>query len=675
MAPFKIPLICNKPSDHILLSLISTEDFLHTIMKAFLYRPLNQILTTWFFSIFFLSASATQVLDSLENALNTPGLTPELQIKLCDDLSWEYLSYDASKSKFYASKGIEIAKQQNDLLMTGTLYRTLGIAFYMNSELDTANYFFDIAMDFARKLGDENLEALVDFARANLHNLNGEYDKALELYLKTLPYFEKSGNRQKYRTVIGNIGVLYTSLQNMEMAERYYLASEKLSLEINDQYGLTQAYNGLGIVYSSRKEYEKAMDYAKRSEKIAHEIGDIQTEALAAQTISEVYYAHYNDFTSAEAYAQKALILAKELGYPANIAALLTSLSNMFYHQGKYEECRKYTLEAIATDTTDMNTFSNMAANMVRIGIMTGDSVNAMHYFAVYRRIIDFRAEKEYQSTLMEMEVKYETEQRELKLDGLEKQRKYGIAITTFGAVSSILIIMLLAFRQRIMNHKKTIAEQSVVRLEQEKQLMASQALLEGENAERKRLARDLHDGLGGMLSVVKLNLNNMKGNIIMPEADVPAFQRAIDMLDNSISELRRVAHNLMPETLLRYGLKAALSDFCHGVDVVKLHFYGDDHRIDEKIEVTLYRIFLELVNNALKHAEAEQINVQVILDDNRINLVVQDSGKGFDPALSDPAKTTGLSSIRTRVESLNGQLEIYSAPGKGTEVQVEFRF
>jgi two-component system, NarL family, sensor kinase len=638
-------------------------------------RQVGLIIYAWVFITFFQIKSVAQELDSLEGVLNSSGLSPTEQIKVCDDLSWGYLSYDLAKSKFYAVQGIAIATEQEDQLMAGTLYRTLGIAYYMNSELDSANYYFDIAMGYAHKLGDENLEALVDFARANLYNLNGEYDKALALYLKTRPYFEKSGNKQKFRTVLGNIGVLYTSLQNFEMAEKYYLMSEKISIEIDDQYGLSQAYNGLGIVYASRKEYEKAMDYAKRSEKIAHEVGDVQTEALAAQTISEVYFAHYNDFAAAEEYAKKALLLVNEQGLPYNIAALLNNLSNIYYHQGRYEESKKYALDAIATDTTDMNTYGNMAANVVMNGIYTGDDANALKYFNVYRRVIDFRANKEYQNAIREMEVKYETERKQLKVNALEKQRKLGIAITALGAIFSILIIIVLIFRQRIGNQLRTIAEQKIVRLEHEKRLAASEALLEGENAERKRLARDLHDGLGGMLSVVKLNLNNMKGNIVMPESDVPAFHNAIEMLDGSIRELRRVAHNLMPETLLRYGLKSALSDFCHNAEIVKLHFFGDDHRIDEKLEVAVYRIFLELVNNALKYAEAEQINVQVILEDNRINLVVQDNGKGFDLASVDQLKTTGLSNIRSRVESLNGHLEIYSAPGNGTEAQVEFKF
>jgi len=163
-----------------------------------------------------------------------------------------------------------------------------------------------------------------------------------------------------------------------------------------------------------------------------------------------------------------------------------------------------------------------------------------------------------------------------------------------------------------------------------------------------------------------------MKGNLILPESDVPQFQNALGLLDNSISELRRVARNLMPESLMRYGLRAALTDYCGEIDNVHLHFYGEEQRRDEKIEIALFRIIQELVNNSIKHSGARQINVQMICEERRINLVVQDNGKGFDLKNTDTSKTTGLNSIRSRVESLNGKIDILSSKDNGTEVQIE---
>jgi two-component system, NarL family, sensor kinase len=642
------------------------------IMKALRYRFIQLLILVFLFSVIVMAPVDGQNLDSLENVLRISGLKPENKIKICDDLSWGYLNSDFLKSKSYALQGIAIAENENDLLMTGTLYRNLGVAYYMASILDTANIYLDTAMEYAHKSGDENLEALVDFARANLYNLSGDYTNALALYLKSLPVFEKTGNKQKVRTVLGNIGVLYSSLQNLEQAEKYYLKAEKLSTEINDKWGLAQAYNGLGIIYSGRNEYKKALEYTLRSEKIAHESGDIQTEALAAQTVAEVYFAYYKDFDKAESYAKKGLKLAEELGYPGNIAAMLNSLSNIYFHQGRYDASKEYALRAITTDTTDLNVYSNMAANVVRSGILTGDDKNALKFFNIYRRAIDYRAEREYQNAIMEMQTRYETERKEVKLTSLERQKKLGITIIVLGSVISILVIVILFFRHRNLSNKKNLAEQRVIQLEQEKQLTATQAVLKGETTERARIARDLHDGLGGMLSVVKLKLIDMKGNLILPESDVPQFQNALGLLDNSITELRRVARNLMPESLMRYGLRAALTDYCRDINLVHLHFYGEERRLEEKIEIALFRIVQELVNNSLKHSGAGQINVQLIYEDNRVNLVVQDNGKGFEVNHTDTTKTTGLNSIRSRVESLNGKLDLLSSPGKGTEVNVD---
>jgi signal transduction histidine kinase len=143
-------------------------------------------------------------------------------------------------------------------------------------------------------------------------------------------------------------------------------------------------------------------------------------------------------------------------------------------------------------------------------------------------------------------------------------------------------------------------------------------------------------------------------------------------MLDESISELRRVAHHMMPESLMRYGLKASLTDFCHSIPSVEFHYFGNDQRLDSKLEIAIYRAAHELINNALKHAEATQINVQLIQEDDRISLIIHDNGKGFDPATT--TKGMGLENIRNRIAAYNGSFVVDSTVGKGTEINVEIK-
>lgn len=171
------------------------------------------------------------------------------------------------------------------------------------------------------------------------------------------------------------------------------------------------------------------------------------------------------------------------------------------------------------------------------------------------------------------------------------------------------------------------------------------------------------------MLSVVKFNLPQMESGAVLESLDVSRFSTALGMLDESIQELRRVAHHMMPESLLRYGLKASLTDFSRSLPNVKFHYFGDEQRLPDKLEVMVYRCIHELVNNALKHAEAEQINIQLIQETDRISFTVQDDGKGFDPeAVSEGM---GLRNIRQRVAAFQGEIAIYSSEN-GTEIHVE---
>ena len=168
-----------------------------------------------------------------------------------------------------------------------------------------------------------------------------------------------------------------------------------------------------------------------------------------------------------------------------------------------------------------------------------------------------------------------------------------------------------------------------------------------------------------------------MKGNSIITSENAETFDHALRLLDTSISELRRVAHNLMPETLNRYGLKIALNDFVtemstNQTPVLTFRFFGEEVRYNTQLELTVYRIAQELVNNALKHAQATTINLQLISEPDRVCIQVVDDGKGFDSD-SKQGDGKGLVSIRDRVTANNGHFELESAPGQGTEASIEF--
>jgi two-component system NarL family sensor kinase len=226
--------------------------------------------------------------------------------------------------------------------------------------------------------------------------------------------------------------------------------------------------------------------------------------------------------------------------------------------------------------------------------------------------------------------------------------------------------------------HLQTIQRQRISDLETEKQLTATEAVLKGEEQERTRLAKDLHDGLGGMLSGIKYSMKTMKGNLVMTPGNAQAFERSMDMLDSSIKEMRRVAHNLMPEGLVKFGLDTALKDFCNDINLsgaLKVNYQSiglDQAVIGQTTAITIYRVIQELINNAIKHAAATQAIVQVSKTNGGLSVTVEDDGKGFDPSILKNAKGIGWNNIESRIDFMKGKVDIQSAPGDGTSVLIE---
>ncbi|NJK96425.1 MAG: sensor histidine kinase [Bacteroidales bacterium] len=290
------------------------------------------------------------------------------------------------------------------------------------------------------------------------------------------------------------------------------------------------------------------------------------------------------------------------------------------------------------------------------------------------------------------LEALYQKEKQEREITMLQNEKQINNLLLkrrNVTIVTLIVFMLLLAaiswFIAKSMHQKKVLAEkelqlqkQKLSEIEKQRQLDATLSVLKGEEAERGRMARDLHDGLGGLLSGVKLSLAHAKGNVVLTGDGEAQFDRALSLLDTSMRELRRLAHNMMPEALVKFGLKDAISDFCNSIDCskgmnIKFQFYGIEKRIDSRFEISIYRIAQELVNNALKYSNAADLLVQLILEDSRVHLTVQDNGVGFDTKILNTTKGAGLSNIRSRVESQSGIFEFYSEPDKGTEASVEF--
>ncbi|RYZ48942.1 MAG: sensor histidine kinase, partial [Sphingobacteriales bacterium] len=467
----------------------------------------------------------------------------------------------------------------------------------------------------------------------------GQHRKAVDAGLTGLRL------RKEYKVTTGYVNRQYSSIaQNYEVlgitdsAEYYYTKAIAASKEMKDAFAEGTIYQFITNLYSALGKYDKMLEMANLSLQLARQLNSRTLESTAYYSIAAAYYYNKNS-REARRYIDQSLEIAEA-------DSIRDKLQNGYR-----------LLSYIASSTGDFPLSAKMQGK--------ADSIQQA------------ALNEEVAKSAAELEKKYETEKKEnqIKLQQVTIKQKDTLNYILFGSAAAGLIIALLTWWNY--RNKQKLQRQRIGELETEKQLLATQSLLKGQEDERSRLARDLHDGLGGLLSGVKLQLGAMKGNLILTEQNGRAFNLALSKLDESISEMRRVAHNMMPEALLNMGLQAALQDYCDGLAesqsfAIHTEFHGLEERMEPSVEIVLYRIVQELLNNALKHAQATQIVAQVIRRENQLSITVEDNGRGFSVDKLDQFRTAGLRNIRSRVNYLHGQLDIQSVPGQGTSVHID---
>ena len=491
--------------------------------------------------------------------------------------------------------------------------------------------------------------------------------------MKAMPVYIKTDNREMTALLMSNIAGIHRELGNYKRAV-HYLEQALAMVEENDipRAKMKAYHEAAGVnMFMEGGDIDKAFEYEQAVVELGRRYEMKGYEYVGNHALAIIYARNYLDYSKAEERLEECLRLAESFDDPSFLSGAYSLLSSVYREQERWTECDLSASDSWAIDSVSYESAMNTAMNIVIANIHLGNKEKAFRFLkehnVLWRRFIDTESRR----VIADVEAKYETEKKELRIASLEKENQLVLWLSVAGAVVLLFAIISLLYRHRLSVQKRKTAEQHVHRLQQEKQLVATQALLDGETAERSRLARDLHDGLGGMLSVVKLNLKDVKTH--SQEDDRPGMarlDRAMEMLDSTISELRRVAHHMMPESLIRYGLRVSLEDFCRVIPGANFQYYGEDTRLDGRLEVLIYRCAYELVNNAVKHAEASAINMQLMIDSGIVSLTVQDNGVGFDPR--SVGYGSGLENIRKRISIYNGKLTLVASPGAGTEVTIE---
>lgn len=535
------------------------------------------------------------------------------------------------------------------------------------------------SVDRAREFKDKHYEAIFIANLGNAFMYNAEYEKALAYFQKGVQLFNENREFNYERKINIFISICFFNSENLDKAIEYAKLSAVQSEKASDSVTHCKALGMIGKCYVEKNDFQTAKPFLEQSLNLSERL-NMQVETADNQAnLGRVFHSE-KDYAKAISYSENALKYFTESGNEFYRINTLTFLSTYYKDSKNNSKAIDYLKKAeqLAEKKNMKSHLLLVYAGMATLNRDMEHYKEAYSYLEKQKVLSDSLSSANLKSKLQELDVKFQNAEKTRQILVLEKEQDRQ-KLVIFSLSGIVLVLVLLAYLMyRNYAAKKRINEQKIQQLETQQQLTATEAVLKGEEQERSRLAKDLHDGLGGMLSGIKYSFANMKGNLIMTPDNVHAFDRGMDMLDSSIQEMRRVAHNLMPEALVKFGLDIALKDFCNDINhtgalQVSYQSFGlDEPAIPQTTAIAVYRIVQELINNTIKHSGATHAIVQLSKTGGTITLTVEDDGKGFDPDVLNTSKGIGWENIRHRVNFLKGKLDVNTEPGKGTSVLIE---
>lgn len=631
------------------------------------------------------SVAQTGLPDSIQKMLSTPREDTVTVWRLYhagDNL----LNNNPTAARTILRTALTIAKKLSFKKGELAIIRSYGGSFFTEDNMDSAMFYARERLQTALSSGDSLEIGIAYFNKGSILREQNQFDSALHYSMLGAGIIDGRGDKSILTQVYNEIGNLYVSRADYDKAITYGRKAVALARELKNTTLLATSLTNLSRPYAESKKLEPALQCLTEARQLAHALGDLRIEATVLENLGGVKVVQ-KDFRGAAQYLADCIPLYRQIGSVGGLAVAFRGLAVTRLQAGDFKTA--FALADSALTLSRANNMERETASVLRVisviqyamgnldaGYQSDDESNQV-LEKMLNDILTHQSaalEKKFETAQKEAAIKTLQAEKELQQLSIQKKNTYNYIL--LGSAAGLLLLTALLYRNY--RQKQALQQQRIQELEKEKQLLAAEAVLKGEEKERTRLAKDLHDGLGGMLSGIKYSLNTMKGNLIMTPENQEAFERSMDMLDSSIREMRRVAHNMMPEALVKFGLDTALKDFCNDITqsgALKVSYQSlgvSDLVMDQSRSIALYRIIQELLNNSIRHAGASTAIVQLSKSDSVLSVTVEDNGKGFDPAILERSGGMGWTNIRNRAEFMNARLDVNTAAGRGTSVLIE---
>jgi signal transduction histidine kinase len=609
--------------------------------------------------------------DSLESTLKISS--GEQRAIALYELVYAYLRIDIKKAEKHIGTVRSTRKQETSQVSMAYLEMTEGIYDSRIGLLDTAIVHLNSARRFAIDGNSDRALVRIYAALGHAYISSGKPAKGLENMFAGLRVLEKSSDKELEFKLRTNIAWAYLELKEYKNCIVYGLQNLKLMEGTSYEWIALYTYNNVAISYGAIGKLDSATYFIHKGITAAEKSNDMQSLANGYFILGTIY-SNAGQYSRAIEQYVKAKPYREKVGNPLFIVSDLYSISQLYYKSGEYKKGIAAGQEALALANKYQltlkfeGTYESLARNYEGIG----DFKSASKYFHLWALAKDSVYQNANTSAIAEMQTRFETEKKEQTLAiqkiQLEKQSadlKLTYVIIASLAVALIFIVFVFALlRSNAKRERELLLQQAHIH-----------ATIHSQENERRRFARDLHDGMGQLISVLRIALHGIQSDSTLEER-VAVVNKAEKLLTEMHNEIRSIAFNLMPQTLIQYGLVPALKEMALRLSdektVVKITSLDLPERLTDLQEISLYRIIQEWLNNIIKYARATKIEIQLIAYDDEMNILIEDDGVGVNMIELENSKGNGWRNINSRVNLIGGTIEVDSmSTRKGTTVIV----
>ncbi len=607
------------------------------------------------------------IISSCNKTSNVDPKTSDISdIQIMADSTWNLCRVGNEEEAIkQTSTLIELADKSAPSYDKGDAYRTAGMVYNHLADFANALFYYRKAENCFETIGGEEGEKGLAKTWLNISLvfiMGNDNEEALSYALKGIEIFEKYEMVPYLVNGYSKISHIYMQMYDNDMANVYDRKLKELSNKIDDPYSKATVLVNFSNYYIPKKNLYLSLKYLDSAQVIAEEIEayDILSNIYINRSIIYYNQKRYNEIVSFQKKALEYSILQNDI-FGASDA--MVRIGKAFRNIGLLDSSFVYfdKAEKIADSLNFPQVKLRIYEGRANTYAQTKQFEKAFEEQGEYLSLLETIQSEEVRKNMTFLSAKYESLLMEAKVEQLQSEKSAAEIsaknrIIIIWASITIAIILIIGI-YLIQKQKRKIAEQK--------------ASLRGEEGERIRVAREIHDSLGSMLSVIR-------NSLISTDNDSTSHPKhSLELIDDTIREMRRISHNLMPDILQEAGLNSAIDNFCTSANSkqieIKYAFFGTDTRLEKGFEATLYRIAQELINNSLKHSKGEHILVQLVQENHRLSLTVSDDGKGFNIKNLASSNGKGIKNIQRQVSLYEGIMEITSEPKQGCECCLEF--